>query len=73
MKKRGCVHLSRALCWWRLLASAGAGLNEGSIFKDDVPSLLLTFPITPDVSVNGEPVDALSFILHKDNAYFVGA
>jgi len=25
-----------------------------------------------DVSVNQEPVDALSFILHKDNAYFVG-
>ena len=25
-----------------------------------------------DVSVNGDPVDALSFILHKDNAYFVG-
>ena len=25
-----------------------------------------------DVSVNSEPVDALSFILHKDNAYFVG-
>jgi len=24
------------------------------------------------VSVNAEPVDALSFILHKDNAYFVG-
>jgi len=25
-----------------------------------------------DVSVAGEPVDALSFILHKDNSYFVG-
>ncbi len=24
------------------------------------------------MSVNGDPVDALSFILHKDNAYFVG-
>ena len=25
-----------------------------------------------DVSVNGDPVDALSFILHKDNAYGMG-
>jgi len=25
-----------------------------------------------DVTVNGEPVDALSFILHKDNAYEIG-